>query len=185
MGAPKVLREIFLARKENWGDDDNGFTFEKDGERLDVFVYRASDDVPMTTFATIGMAARAMPGTDWRAELHVARRGLVSPDEENAIAVQLANLASHPWLTDSHFDWGHIIALGHDFPTFIGCDAVFFSGPFTEGGWDYIDTSEGKVKILNVVPITATERQRAKKRNPIDVLTELMNEVDIFRGREN
>ena len=48
--------------------------------------------------------------------------------------------------------------LGHDFPTFPGCDAVFLAGPLTPTGRDYIDSGEGKIRVINVVPITHAER---------------------------
>lgn len=183
MGASQVLRDIFKARNEQWGPDDDGFTFERPDERIDVFVYRAKDDIPMTTLATVGMAARTMPGTNDRAELHVARRGRITPAEENAIAIQLANLASHPWATKTSFDWGHLIGLQREFPTFPGCHAVFLSGPFVEGGWDFIETSEGPVRILNVVPITEAERIHARHMTPTAFLSALMAGTDIFTGR--
>ena len=183
MGASPLLRDIFRARKERWGDDDDGFTFERPDERLDVFVYRSNDEIPMTTFATVGMAARTLPGTDERAELHLARRGRVSPEEENAIAVQPANLASHPWENDTSFAWGHLVGLQREFPTFFGCHAVFLGGPFVEGGWDVIDTAEGSVRILNVVPITEAERIHARHMTPTAFLSALMAGTDIFIGR--
>lgn len=183
MAAAPILRDIFMARKERWGDDDDGYTFEGPDERIDVFVYRANAGTPMTSLATIGMAARTMPGTELRTELHLARRGVIIRDEEHKLAVQLANLASHPWSTGSHFDWGHMISVGGDIPAFAGCGAVFFSGPFTDGGWDYIRTGTGAVRILNVVPITEEERARARTMAPDRFMSELMKEVDIFSGR--
>src|ERR1041384_5513916 len=109
MGASAILRDIFNERKKNWGDDDNGFTFERPGERLDVFVYRPTRELKKTSLATIGMAAREMKN-GMRAELQIARRGALTPEQEHSIAVQLANIASTPFATGSSFDWGHMIA---------------------------------------------------------------------------
>lgn len=183
MSASPILRDVARARKEHWGDDDDGFTFERPGERVDVFVYRSSGEIPMTTLATVGMASRTMPGTAERAELHLTRRGRVSPAEENAIAVQLANLASHPWATKTAFARGHLIGLQRELPTFLGCHAVFLCGPFVEGGWDSIDTAEGTVRLLNVVPITEAERIHARHMTPAAFLSALMAGTDIFIGR--
>ena len=181
MGASAILRDIFQARVKQWGQDSDGFTFERPGERLDVFVYRPTADLTKTTLATIGMAARPMKDGS-RTELHIARNGGLTRDEEHAIAIQLANLAATPFAQNTTFDWGHMIGLGRPFPSFNGCDAVIFSGPFRNGGWDYIDTAEGKVKILNVVPITSAERAQARTMNPMAFMSQLMQTRDIFEG---
>ena len=83
------------------GEEDDGYVFENGPApiaRLDVFAYRPTADLDMTTFTTVGMSAQPMPaspgpGAGGRAELHFARRGAVGGDDEYAIARQLANLA--------------------------------------------------------------------------------------------
>ena len=116
--------------------------------------------------------------------LDIWQSGLRSEKEEHEIATVLANLALTPFINNASFGWGHMIGLNREFPTFKGCNAVFFSGPFTKKGWGFIKTSEGLVKILNVVPLTEAERARARSMNPIDFLQSLMEELDIFEGRD-
>ena len=187
--ASPILRDVFNQRREHWGEDDDGHTFERPPggpqplARVDVFVYRASDETPMTTLATVGMCSRPQPGNGTPSELHVAVRGRLDPKDERSIAVQLANLASFPWTAKAPVSWGHIIPLTRPFPLFPMCKHVFLSGPFTPSGWDWIDTSEGRVRILNVVPITEAERSEAKEMGPIDFLSSLLAEVDIFSPR--
>lgn len=183
MAAPSVLRDVFHALRSRMGEEDDGIVYERPGERVDVFVYRPKPSTPMTRFATIGMAARPQPRSGARVELQLTRRGALSSDAERAITLQLANLASHPWAMNSDFDWGHVLGLNRPFPTFGASSAVFLAGPFTNDGWGWIDTGEGKVKIINVVPMTEGERERARSMNPIAFLQELMANVDIFADR--
>ncbi|HZM78378.1 MAG TPA: suppressor of fused domain protein [Candidatus Limnocylindrales bacterium] len=185
MSAPAILQEIFKSYRTAWGQEDDGYVFDNGPdplERIDVLVYRPTATLHMTTLATIGMAAAEMP-PGGRAELRFARAGRLSPDDESAIAIQLANLAISPWTAQTSIGWGRIIGLDREFPTFPGCQAVFLSGPFTAEGRDYIDTAEGKVRVINIVPITEAERAQAKTMPPIDFLQALMAQVNIFTAR--
>ncbi|MFD0783036.1 suppressor of fused domain protein [Micromonospora azadirachtae] len=191
MAAPPVLRDIFNAYRARLGDEDDGILFEDEQSpinRLDVLVYRPTSAVDMTSFATIGMAAEEMtrapgPGGGGRTELHLRRRGPLTRIEEHAVAVQLANLALHPFITGAQLNWGHMIGFHEDFPTFPGCRAVFLAGPLSGDDTDYIHTSVGAVRIVNVVPITNAERERGRMLPPVDFARSLMEHADIFTGR--
>jgi hypothetical protein len=182
---------VFNAHRTAWGEEDHGILFESGPppvDRLDILVYRPTDDTPMTSFTTIGMAAAPMPvgsapGGGRRAELQFARRGRLSADDEHAVALQLANLAVHPFSAGNPLDWGHMIGLNRDFPTLPGCSAVMISGPLTTAGRDYIHTSEGSVRVLNVVPITETERELGRTLPPIEFVQRLIADTDIFAPR--
>lgn len=183
MAAAPILRELFRAYRERLGDEDNGIVFEKPGERVDVFVYRAKDVSGITRFATLGPSVRPLPKTGERFELQFARRGQVTPEVEHAIAVQLANLSSHPWVMDSHYDWGHILGLHRPMPTFDSSSAVFLSGPLEPNGLVSLPTSEGDVKIFHVVPITSSERARAAGMSTGAFTEELLSKVDVLVDR--
>jgi hypothetical protein len=186
MSAPAVLKEVFVSLRSDWGEEDDGFTFE-DGPgpmgRIDVFVYRPTAEVDMTSFATIGMAAAHMPSAG-RAELRFACRGRFAPSGEAAVAAQLANLAAYPWTYETHLNWGHFVGMDRDFPGFPDCPAVFLSGPFTDNARSHIPTADGSnVRLLNVVPVTAAERLRGKGMVATEFIRELMSTVDIFSAR--
>ncbi len=186
MAAPAILRDVFLAHQKHWGEEDGGFLFEDPAgplPRIDVLVYRPTARVGLTTFTTIGMAARPMPGGGGRAELQFSRRGSLTERAENEIARQLANLAVHPFRAGTPLDWGHLIGLGQDFPTFPGCHAVFVSGPLTETARDYLQTSEGPVRVLNLIPITDLERDLGRNMPPLDFTQALLQRVDILSER--
>ena len=101
------------------------------------------------------MPASPGPGGGGRAELRLARRARMQRAEEHAIAVRPANLAVHPFLTGDQLNWGHMIGLADEFPAFPGRRSVFLSGPLSPEALDYVRTTEGAVRILNVVPIAA------------------------------
>jgi hypothetical protein len=191
MVAAAVLRDVFQAHRAGLGEEDDGFLFENGPapvSRLDVLVYRPADGLDLTTFATIGMAVEEMPpgpgpGNGGRAELQLSRRGRLHPQDEGAVAGQLANLAIHPFVTGTQLSWGHMLGLGRDFPTFPGCSSVLFAGPLSSAGRDYLDTSAGPVRILNVLPITEAERDHARTMPPLEFVHQLMERADVFTGR--
>jgi Suppressor of fused protein (SUFU) len=189
MPAPAILQDIFRERTETFGREDHAFTFESEGgrqplDRIDVFVYRPADGHPLTIFTTIGMSARPMPHEGTRAELHCAVRGTLPPEQESAIAVQMANLACYPWQpgVERDLDWGHTVPFGQDFPGFPGCSLAMIFGPFTETARDSYDAGGEKVKIFNVVPITEAERD--SRPGPWMVFfADLVQQVDIYSPR--
>lgn len=186
VAAPAVLRDVFLAHQRHRGEEDGGFLFEDPAgplPRIDVLVYRPKSRSGLTTFATIGMAARPMPAGGGRAELQFSRRGALSERAENEIARQLANLVVHPFRAGTALDWGHLIGLGQDFPTFPGCHAVFLSGPLSENAPDYLQTVEGPVRVLNVIPITDPERDLGRILPPLEFAQALLQRVDILTER--
>jgi hypothetical protein len=142
----------------------------------------------MTSFVTVGMSIELMPagdapGDSRRAELRLARRGGLAGTEEAAVARQLANIAAHPWITGNRLDWGHTLGIDKDFPTFPGCRAVCLSGPATPDMLDCLHIGEESIRIINVVPLTDGERERAATMRPFDFITELMADVDIHSAR--
>jgi hypothetical protein len=188
MPAPAVLRDVFNGIQDTWGQEDTGYLFENGPgpvSRLDVLVYRPAELPGATRFATVGMATAPQPDPGGRVELQFACRGRLDERTENAIAQQLANIAVYPWTTGASVNWGHVVPLGRDFPTFPGCSSVFLAGPLVQGGWDYIRTSDaGAVRIINVVPITEAERARARQQPPLVFVSELMAAVDIYSARQ-
>jgi hypothetical protein len=190
MTASRVVNDVRRATlKARWKYDDiHVFTGGPPPiTRIEVLIYRPAADLDMTSFATVGMSAEPMPtspgpGSGGRAELRLARGGALAPDDEYAIAVALANLAVHPWETGAQINWGHIVGTGGDFPTFPGC-AVFLSGPLTPTGDDYIHTTDGPARIINVIPITDGERSQARTLPPATFINQLIDEVDIFAPR--
>lgn len=187
MPAPAVLRDIFHALLDRRGDADNSIVFDNGPDpidRLDVFVYRAADPGGLTTFVTVGMATAPMPpaadGSSGRAELWLSRAGTVSPEDEHRIALQLANLAVYPWHTGRPIGWGELVGVGHAFPTFEACDAVFLAGPLLSDTPDWLDTCEGPVRVVTVVPITDEERATARASRPMDFITGLMEARNVF-----
>ncbi|WP_433203968.1 suppressor of fused domain protein [Dactylosporangium sp. CS-047395] len=192
MAAPPVLRDVFNAYRHLHGEEHDGMVFSDEHgplQRLDVLVYRPTPATDLTTFRTIGMAAAAMPsapgpGDGGRAELQLRRRGQLTRADEGAIAVRLANLAVHPFATGTQLNWGHMIGLGEDFPAFPGCRAVFLAGPLSADGLDYVDTGEGPVRIINVVPITDAEREHGRTLPPVEFAQWLLDRTDVFAGRQ-
>jgi len=187
MSAPPVLRDVFRTLMERRGDASASITFD-DGPgpiaRLDVFVYRPADPAGLTTFVTVGMSTAPMPSPDGqeggRAELWLSRAGALAEEDEQQIAMQLANLAVYPWKTGRAVSWAQIVGFEQDFPTFPGCPAVFLAGPLLADTPDWLDTCEGTVRVITVVPITEQERATAATMPPMTFAGHLLEARNVF-----
>ncbi|MGP3974900.1 suppressor of fused domain protein [Streptomyces sp. 8N114] len=201
MPAPPILRDVFHALRDEWGEERDGITFDHGPpplERLDVMLYDPTGPDGATAFATIGMSAHAMPprpeptGTrpepagafagpadGARAELRLFRRGPVAPADEQRLAVRLANLAAYPWTRGEPLGWGEIVSFPDEIPTFPGCRSVFLAGPWTAGQRATIETGTAPVRILNAVPISEAERQQALTARPETFFSNLLDTRDV------
>jgi hypothetical protein len=187
MAVSPLIRQVYREHLERFGEPDDAVTYEDDEQsygrptRIDVVAWRRSAEVDVTTFSTIGMSAFPMPGAGHRAELHFTIRRDVDRETVSDISKFLANLALHPFLNTTFFDWWHKLNYACQIPLFRGATAVLFHPRFVKSGWDMIKFNGVLVKILNVVPITADEYS-------IDHVTDLINlwrktDIDLFAPR--
>ncbi|MFC8236353.1 suppressor of fused domain protein [Streptomyces sp. NBC_01724] len=187
MPAPVIVRDVFHRLQEELGEEDAGITFENGPgplDRIDVMVHRAADSSDVTVFTTVGMSVESMPSRDGRtggrAELRLFRRGHVEPQDEGLIAMCLANLAAYPWTLGRALGWGEVIAFPDDVPTFPGCRRAFLAGPWTDEQTDSIQTSTEAVRVVNVVPISESERVQALALRPEAFFSDLLDARDVF-----
>ncbi|KJY41994.1 hypothetical protein VR41_09850 [Streptomyces sp. NRRL B-1568] len=193
MPAPAIARDVFRSLRDELGDEDSGLTFENGPgplDRIDVMVYQAKEPSGVTVFATIGMSVESMPlrdgqGAGGRAELRLYRRGLVGVQEQGLIATRLANLAGYPWAVGRSLDWGEMVSFPDDVPTFPECRRAFTAGPWVQGQLGSVETSVENVRILNVIPITESERARALSLRPETFFSDLLDARDVFTPPAN
>ena len=133
------------------------------------------------------MATAPMPaaeggegGEGGRAELWLSRLGTLTPQDEQQIAMQLANLAVYPWKTGRAVGWAQIVGFEQDFPTFPGCRAVFLAGPLLNDTPNSLETCEGAVRVITVVPITEAERAAAATVPPMTFAGNLVEARNVF-----
>jgi len=163
MAASPLIRQVYREHVERFGEPDDAVTYDDDEQsygqptRISIVVWRRCAEVDVTTFSTIGMAAFPMPGAGHRAELHFTVRRDVDRVLVGAVSKFLANLALHPFLNGTFFDWWHKLHSPRQIPLFRDATAVLFHPRFVKTGWDIIKFNGVMVKILNVVPITADE----------------------------
>ena len=181
MGASPIVKQVYREHVEHFGEPDNSIVYEDDEApygrpaRIDIFVWRASAETDITTFSTIGMATSPMPGADHRAELHFSIRRQVDSATIGMTSKFLANLAIHPFLNATSFDWWHKIRDPGSIPLSASATAVLFHPRFVSTGWDTMRLDGALVKILNVVPITPDEY----RIGPISVLIDHWTKIDI------
>ena len=188
MNAPAILRDVFNALQKELGEEDEGVAFDNGPgplDRIDIMVYRAKEPSAVTVFATVGMSVEPMPATEGqaageRAELRLLRRGPVSPADEGRIAIQLANLAAHPWSFGRPLGWGEIVTFGADVATFPGHHHAFLAGPWTTDQAGFLETGTAAVRIITVVPVSEAERARALTTRPETFFSDLLDTRDVL-----
>lgn len=181
------MRHIFDAHVQHYGEPDLQYEFgQGDGKffhRLDVFVWQASAEIPITTFSTAGMADLAMSGAAHRSEMHWTIRGSLSESNLSSCAYFLAKLAEYPFLKNTSIDHWHIITQ-LQIPVFSKCSHVLFHPTFVRDGWDKIEWNGETIKILNLVPLTDEDYQQAAGAGINSMLDQLyQSKTDIFSNR--
>ncbi|EPD95660.1 suppressor of fused domain protein [Streptomyces albus] len=190
MPAAPILRDVFHALRAEWGEEDDGVTFDGGPpplERLDVMLYRPARPDGVTAFATVGMAAHPMPpgggrpggGAGGRAELRLLRRGPLGREDEHRLATRLANLAAYPWTRGVPLGPGEIVGFDDELPAFPGCRRVFLAGPWPGGGPGVVETRVEPVRVLTAVPLAEAERARALALPPETFFAELLRSRDV------
>jgi Suppressor of fused protein (SUFU). len=187
MAVSAIARHVYQEHLDYFGEPDESFVYENKNapadypDRMDIFVWKASADVPITTFSTIGMATRPMAGAEHRAELHFSVRGSIDKATLGQGSMFLANLAMHPFIGGTHFDWWHKVRDPGAIPLYSRASSVIFHPRFVDTGWDAMQFDSTPIKILNVVPITPDEYA-------IQEISKLQDhwmniEVDLFEPR--
>jgi hypothetical protein len=181
------MRRIFEEHVTNYGDPDLQYEFGQ-GEhelfhRLDVFVWQATTDIPMTTFSTSGMADLVMKDAGHRCEMHWTIRGMLAEKDISSCSYFLSKLAEYPFIKNAALDHWHIVA-GLDIPIFPKCSNLLFHPTFVKDGWDKIDWNGETIKILNIVPLTDEEYREAVTSGVNVMLDRLFqSRIDIFSNR--
>ncbi len=186
-----LLVHLFEEHILKYGEPDLYYRFDSSNSNigavlpyLDVFVWEATADVPVTTFTTIGMADRGMEGVDYRAELHFTIRGTLTEEECAEVAIFLCNLAAYPFLQTTHFDYYHLVSPAVTIPKFGSCRWGLFHPSFTDGGWDAIEHKGTTVRLFNFIPLTDTEVEMAKSKGVHSLLNWMYDHhIDIFADR--
>jgi len=187
MTVPKICREVNAAYLKQWGEPSGSIVFENPAylptSKLSVFIWEASDEDDITLAATIGMCCASMADAQHRAELHFAIAGLLTNQEITSVARYLANLTAYPFDNHTHLDWWHKLSDTGSIPRFTGFKSALLHPKFAESGLDTIGTSEGLVKILNIVPLLPEEAAIASVSALVQYFQE--NNIDLFSPRKN
>ncbi|WP_035615173.1 suppressor of fused domain protein [Haloferula sp. BvORR071] len=185
MGAPPFLREVYREHIDHFGEPTDSIVFDDRvpcagyPERIDVLIWDADDDCDMTTFATIGMSSIPLPNAIYRAELHFAVRRHLDANGKQELGRFLANLAMYPFQTGEPLDWWHTLRDPGSIPLYQAASSALLHPRFVDEGWDTSMIGDQEVRILNVVPITPTERNLRQ----INLIQDTLAGIDIFEPR--
>lgn len=184
MEVNEIAKEIYQSYVEHFGEPDDSMLFNDDTlpngfpNFIDVMIWNPDEEIDITTFSTIGMSTASMKD-DSRAELSFAIRKQLTEDEQNKVCTFLANLALYPFFNETTLSWWHKLYEPGDIPVFSTASSLLLHPAFIEDGFDKIETSEGRVKILNLVPL----RQEEVELKEIDKILQKLEGVDIFNPR--
>lgn len=188
MPASPIVREVHNEHLAYFGEPDESIVFDSPPplddsfpDRMDVFIWQPTEDCDVTTFATIGMADRPMQGAEHRAELHLGIRAVLDAAQRKKVARFMANVAMYPFYHRTHLDWWHRLRDPGVIPEFPSCSTLFFHPKFVEDGWDTINTEEGVVKLLNIIPTLQAEYDLGSAQKMVEYLAE--HEVDLLAPR--
>jgi hypothetical protein len=183
MGPSTIVKTVYDEHIRNYGEPEESFVFE-DPEpalgvpgRIDIMAWNTDDPSDTVTLSTIGMSDKPMKGANHRAELHFAIRKRLTKEEMEKLGQFMSNLALHPFLTNSYFDWWHTIADPGNIPLFHRAIGVWLLPPYVPQGWAKIKVESTEIRILNVVPVTKEEmdikniKQRLQALEGIDIFT--------------
>lgn len=195
MTADSATQTASKTFREWWGEPAEIFQFDasqvKPGrqpqlERLQILYWAADDSSSLSQFATVGMSSRTMLGVLHRSELCYRKRGEISSKELPNFIKFLANLAVHPFVHQTSFDWGHSLKLQHGPPGFPNCEAVLFHSALPDDPTDTLPTAEGPLRLMNLIPLTANEiaLQRANG-TPALVSHFDRQRIDVFTSRRD
>jgi len=188
----KIIKTVYHAHIDNFGEPDLSFRYDhppaisdlKSPLFVDVMVWRADEEVKITTFATIGMSEVEMPNVNYRVELHLSLEGDLTEELVSKVTIFLANLSLYPFMNSLTIDWWHSLNNVGVIPGFPSAKGVLFHSAFVEEGWDVICTQSGHVKILNVVPINQEEKSILNNNGIDNLLTHFYNNgTNLFEDR--
>jgi hypothetical protein len=163
MAASPIARHVYLEHLDYFGGPDESIVYENSNapaaypDRIDILVWKASADISITTFSTVGMATRPMAGAKHRTELHFSIRAHLEQELIGEGSRFLANLAMHPFVNGTFVDWWHKVREPGTIPLYSKATSVLFHPKFVETGWDVMEFNSTQIRILNVAPITPDE----------------------------
>jgi hypothetical protein len=188
---PHITQIVYREFLQHFGQPDVVVTYDAaqtEGveapplEQILVMVWRPTPELDITTFGTVGMSARNVPGATYRLELLFSARGLLDDLLERQVTQFLANMAGYPWDHTHTLDWGHTLSDPGPIPAFPGCRAILFHPRWVPEGWDTVEHGKDVVRLLNAVPLTLREKEIALRGTDLNAYWE-EHEVDIFSDR--
>jgi hypothetical protein len=138
---------------------------------IDILVWKPTDAAWSTTLATAGMCDRPMHGGRHRAEIRWTIRGQLTEGQRSDAAKFLANVAVHPFLERTFYDWNHAVAHPGAVPMFPAAQALLFVRPAATD-LSTIDASGTEVRIIDLVPLTRAEHALLQEGRGVRTLFE-------------
>lgn len=188
---PHITKVVYRELIEHFGEPDAAITYDESTANgphplaLDlvmVMVWRPTPELDLTTFGTVGMSSRELPGESFRLELLFTVRGLLEESLERKVTQFLANMAGYPWDHGHTLDWWHTLRNPGPIPAFPGCCAILFHPRWVPEGWDTIEHGDDVVHLLNVIPLTLREREIAARAKELNAYWEAHG-TDVFSDR--
>ena len=124
-----------------------------------VMVWPADDKCDVTTFQSLGMSERLMPGRRYFAELHWGIRGRLNVAERHAVAQRIADFCTYPFQHGLALDWWQVLADPGPLPHFPNCPHLLLHPDPADPDRSTLADPTGPIKLLYLIPITARENE--------------------------
>lgn len=160
-----LKEEIRAQYRQNFGEESAFFKLQGSDRQdlpqdIEILLWHPDSHSDLSTLATLGLSDRATANGE-RVEMHFAYEGQLSREGESEMVEFLANLALFPFLSGQAAHWWQVIELDGEIPYFKGKSALVFHPPFHDEGWAFAESTQGPVRILNVVPLSIDEKTLA------------------------
>lgn len=161
---PRMKRLYHYLVEHRWGEPADLIVF--DGslaatpgalEAVSVGIWDPDAECDITTFATLGMSERVLPGADYRVELSLGCRSRLGSAERRQLASFVANITEYPFMYGRKLDWWEKLTNPGSIPVFRHCTQILLAPMFGDDEFRTFPEPDADVKILSVVPITPRE----------------------------
>jgi len=138
----------------------------------------------VTTFHTLGMSEKFMPGADYLAELCWQIRGRLKRKQQSLCARYLADEVAYPFLNNLKLDWWERIVDAGNIPLFSGCQSLLIDTDLT--GKNPQLMTEENIKVLYLYPLTPYEIHLVSEHDRADFLSYVKDEnIDLYANRRH